>query len=156
MAPGVIAMPRARSAWILAVLTVAVSIVATLDTSRAQSGYSTYSVRGVYRISYVGLSVPEGLPESGIGIFVADGLGHIVGTEVINMPGRFCNDVKVIGTYSVDASGLGTMSADFTSPITGCSGSFSLALVVSEGGNLVKGVSTSSRFVVLSEEWRRD
>ena len=149
-------MLRARNAWILAVLTVAVSIVATLDTSRAQSGYSNYSVRGVYRIAYSGINLPEGLPESGIGIFVADGLGNLTGTEVLNMPGLFCPDVKMTATYSIDAQGFGTMSAQFTSPTAGCSGSFTSSLLVHDGGNLIRAVSNSTRFVVLSEEWRRE
>jgi hypothetical protein len=149
-------MPRARNAWILAVLIVVVSIVATLDTSRGQSGYSNYSLQGVYRVTYTGINLPEGLPESGIGIFVADGLGHITGTEVLNLPGLFCPDVKMTATYSIEANGFGTMSAAFTSPITGCSGSFSSSLLVHEGGNLVTAVSSSPRFVVVSEVWRRE
>jgi len=149
-------MPRARNAWILAVLIVVVSIVAALDTSRGQSGYSNYSLRGVYRMTYTGINLPEGLPESGIGIFVADGVGHITGTEVLNMPGLSCPDVKLTATYSIDATGLGTMSAEFTSPIAGCSGNFTSSLLVHEGGHLITAVSNSTRFVVLSEVWRRD
>jgi hypothetical protein len=151
-------MPRARNAWILAVLIVVVSI--TLDTtrgqSRGQSGYSNHSLRGVYRVTYTGINLPEGLPEAGIGIFVADGSGNITGTEVLNFPGQLCPDVKITATYSIDASGFGTMSAEFTSPTTGCSGNFSSSLLLHEGGNLVTAVSRSTRFVVLSEVWRRD
>jgi hypothetical protein len=149
-------MPRPRTAWILAVLIVVVSTVATLDTSRGQSGYSTYSLRGVYRVTYSGINLPEGLPESGIGVFVADGAGRITGTEVLNFPGVFCPDVKVTATYSIDGNGLGTMSAEFTSPITGCSGNFTSSLLVHDGGNSVTAVSNSTRFVTLSEVWRRE
>jgi hypothetical protein len=149
-------MSSARNAWILAMLIVVVSIVATLDTSRGQSGYSNYSVRGVYRVTYTGINLPEGLPESGIGIFVADGVGNITGTEVLNLPGLLCLDVKLTAAYSIDANGTGTLSAQFTSPITGCSGNYTSSLLVHEGGNLITAVSNSTRFVVLSEVWRRD
>ena len=149
-------MPRARNAWILAVLIVVVSIVASLDTSRGQFGYSTYSVHGVYRITYTGINLPEGLPESGIGIFVADGVGNITGNTVLNLPGLFCPDVKLTATYSIDGNGFGRMSAEFMSPITGCSGNFTSSLLVHEGGNLITAVSNSTRFVVLSEVWRRE
>jgi hypothetical protein len=87
---------------------------------------------------------------------VADGFGHITGTEVLNFPGLFCPDVKLTATYAIDASGFGTMSAEFASPITGCSGKFSSSLLVHEDGNLITAVSNSTRFVVLSEVWRRD
>jgi hypothetical protein len=151
-------MPRARNAWMLVLLIVVASI--TLDTtrgqSRGQSGYSNQSLRGVYRVTYTGINLPEGAPESGIGIFVADGFGQITGTEVLNMPGLFCPDVKLTATYSIDASGFGTMSAQFASPIAGCSGTFSSSLLLHENGALVTAVSTSTRFVVLSEVWRRD
>ena len=69
-------MPRARNAWILAALVVVVTIAVPLDTSRGQSGYSNYSLRGVYRATYSGINLPEGLPESGISVYVADGLGN--------------------------------------------------------------------------------
>jgi hypothetical protein len=149
-------MPRARNAWILAALIVAVSIVVTLDTSRGQSGFSNYSLRGVYRVAYTGINLPEGLPESGIGIFVADGFGQITGTEVLNMPGLLCRDVKVTATYSIGSNGLGSLAAEFTSPVAGCSGDFTSSLLVHEGGSLVTSVSNSTRFVTLSEIWRRD
>jgi hypothetical protein len=156
-------MPRARHAWIL-VLIVAVSIVATRDTLRGQarglnhdqSGYSNYSLRGVYRATYTGINLPEGLPESGISVYVADGFGNITGTKVLNLPDVFCPDVKQTATYSVDANGFGRMSSQYTSPTPGCSGSYTSSFLLHDGGKLLTGVSNSPRFVVLSEVWRRD
>ena len=149
-------MTRARNVCVLAVLAVIVTIVATMDTGRAASGYSTYSVRGTYRVTYTGLNLPSMIPESGIGIFVADGTGHITGTEILNVGGLLCTDVKVNGTYSVDVNGFGTMTATYTSAQPGCSGEFTIALLVHEGGTLVKALAAGPGFVTLHEDWRRD
>ena len=97
-------MTRAWNACVLTVLAVIVTIVATMDTGRAAAGYSTYSIRGTYRITYTGLSLPSMVPESGIGVFVADGTGHLTGTEVVNAGGLLCPNVAVTGAYTVDVS----------------------------------------------------
>lgn len=149
-------MTRARNACVLAAIAVVVTIVATMDTGRAASGYSTYSVRGTYRIAYTGVNLPSLVPESGIGIFVADGTGGIAGTETLNISGLICTNVALTGTYSVDPNGMGTMSATFTSPVPGCSGDFTIHLIVHDGGNLVRAVGGGPGFVTLFEEWRRD
>ena len=149
-------MTRALNACVLAVLAVIVTIVATMDTGRAAVGYSTYSIRGTYRITYTGLSLPSMVPESGIGVFVADGTGGLTGTEVVNAGGRLCPNVAVTGTYTVDGNGLGSLTAAFTSPTPGCSGNFTLALLVLDGGDTVKGLATGSGFITLSEDWKRE
>jgi hypothetical protein len=149
-------MTRVRNACVLAVIAVIVTIVATMDTGGATSGYSAYSIRGTYRITFTGLSLPSMSPESGVGVFVADGTGHITGTEVLNSGGKVCPDVTVTATYTVNVIGIGTLSADFTSPTPGCSGHFNSSLLVLDGGNVVKSVGTDPGFVTLSEEWRRE
>src|ERR1051326_8217799 len=98
-------MTNARNAWLLTVLAVVVIIAATMDTGRAATGYSIYSIRGTYRITFTGLSVPELTPESGIGVLVADGTGGIVGTESFNLAGHVCTNVAITGTYSVGTNG---------------------------------------------------
>ena len=149
-------MTTSRNAWALAVLAAVVTIVATMDTGRAAITYSDYDIRGVYRITFTGLSVPDLSPESGIGVLVADGLGGITGTEAFNLGGHVCTNVAIAGTYSVGANGMGTMSADFTSPAPGCSGHFDLGLLVLKGGDIVKAFGAGSGFVTLSEDWFRE
>jgi hypothetical protein len=149
-------MTRARNAWILAVLAVVVIVAVTMDTGRASTGYSNFSLRGTYRVAYAGISVAAGKPESGVGVFVADGTGGISGVESYNGGGQLCQDVAVNGTYDVQPNGMGTMTATFSSPVPGCSGEFSLGFVVLKGGDLVKAFGAGSGFVTLSEDWFRD
>lgn len=147
-------MTRVRNASVLAVLAVVVTIVGTMDTSRASVVHSQFSIHGTYRLTYTGLHIPSFAPESGVGIFVADGTGNIAGTEVFNVGGRVCN-VTVTATYTVNGNGTGTLSGNFTSPTPGCSGQFNSSLLIYEGGDAVKAVSIDPGFVTLSEEWRR-
>ena len=45
------------------------------DTGRAAPIYSTYNILGTYRVAFTGVSLSTGTPESGVGVFVADGKG---------------------------------------------------------------------------------
>jgi hypothetical protein len=149
-------MKRIRSAGSLVALIVAVVTVAVMDTSSARPGFSLESIRGTYRLTFTGLMLPSLRPESGLGIFVADGHGRITGTEVFNSDGHLCPDVVVTATYTVDPNGTGALSADFTSPTPGCSGHFNSRLLILDGGHLIRAVGTDPGFVTISEEWRRE
>jgi hypothetical protein len=149
-------MTRARNVCVLAILAVVAIVAATRDTGRASTGYSNFSVRGTYRVTFTGVSLATGKPESGVGVFVADGTGGITGVESYNGGGRLCQDVAVNGTYDVQPNGMGTKTATFSSPVPGCSGDFSLGFVVLKGGDLVKAFAAGSGFVTLSEDWFRD
>jgi hypothetical protein len=116
--------------------------------------YSKFSLLGIYRVSFTVFSAASGKLESGVGIFVADGNGSISGTETFNTGTTVCN-VSVTGTYTVNQNGTGTLNATFTSPAAGCSGTFNSSLLLYDGGDLVRTVSTDSGFVTISEEWRR-
>jgi hypothetical protein len=129
--------------------------LAARDTSSAPSGFSAYSIRGTYRVTFSGILLSSGQLESGIGIFIADGSGHISGTEVFSGGGKVCRDVAVTGTYTVGGNGIGAFSADFTSLSAGCSGHFNSALLLVDGGDVIHSVSTDTDFVTVAEEWRR-
>jgi hypothetical protein len=134
------------------------SVLGLPDTGGAATDFTTYSLRGTYRVIFTGFSVTSGRLESGLGFFVADGLGHLTGTETFNRgtgtATAVCN-VTVTGTYAINANGTGTLRASFTSPTPGCSGEFTSALMLFEGSDLVRAVSTDPGFVTVSEEWRR-
>jgi hypothetical protein len=149
-------MTKVRNVCLLALLGLALVVVVTMDTSSARSGFSLDSIRGTYRLTFTGLILPSLRPESGLGIFVADGNGRITGTEVFNTDGHLCPDVVVSATYTVNPNGTGTLSADFASSSPPCSGHFNSSLLILDGGNLVRAVSTDPGFVTISEEWRRD
>lgn len=149
-------MTNARNAWVLAGLAVVVIIAATMDTGRAAPIYSTFNILGTYRVAFTGVSLSTGTPESGIGVFVADGKGGITGIESFNNGGQVCTNVAVKGTYTVDGNGMGTMSATYSSPVPGCSGDFDLGLLVVDGGKIVKAFAAGSGFITLSEDWFRE
>jgi hypothetical protein len=148
-------MAKRSNLCLLIMLCAAVLVLATMETGNARSGFSVASIRGVYRLTFSGLILPGLRPESGLGIFVADGQGNITGTEVFNTDGHLCPDVTVTATYTVNPNGTGTVSADFASPTAGCSGHFDNALLLLDGGRVVKALGTGPGFVTISEEWRR-
>ena len=149
---------RGCGVFLVIAMVLGVSILAGLGTSSAGTEFTSYSLRGTYRVTFSGFSVTSGRLESGIGIFVADGLGHITGTEVFNRgtgtATAVCN-VTVAGTYSINPNGTGTLQATFTSPTPGCSGEFKSALMLYDGSDLVRSISTDPSFVTVNEEWRR-
>jgi hypothetical protein len=146
---------KMRNRWALVLLTAGVVTLSTMDPSSARSDGPLGSIRGTYRLTFTGIILASGLPESGVGVFVADGQGRLTGTEVFNAAGHLCPNVAITATYTVDDNGLGTLAAEFSSETPGCSGSFRSSLVVLDGGNLVRAVSTEPGFVTIAEEWRR-
>jgi len=141
-----------RSSVIFAVVVGMISIAAR-DTTNA--AYAPYNLHGTYRITFTGFVPSTGRLESGFGIFVLDGTGHISGTEVFNAGGTVCRNVAVTGTYTLGTNGIGDVSADFSSSAAGCSGHFNSSLLVLDGGDLIRAISTDPNFVTISEEWRR-
>jgi len=148
-------MKKVRGTSIIVGVALGVLMLGARDTSSAPPGYSAYNVQGTYRVTFSGILLATGRIESGIGIFTADGAGHLTGTEVFNAGGTVCRDVAITGTYSVGANGIGALSADFSGPTPGCSGHFNSALLVLDGGDVVHASSTDPDFVTIAEEWRR-
>lgn len=144
---------KIRHWCVLVLLTVGVVTVFTTDTGIARS--EPPLIKGTYGITFTGIVLPSGTLESGIGIFVADGQGRLTGTEVFNFGGLVCANVAVTATYTVGGNGIGALVAHVASETPGCAGSFRSSLLVLDGGNLVRAISTGADFVTISEEWRR-
>jgi hypothetical protein len=145
-------MKTLRSAAVTAVV-VGLLLGAALEARSESAPYSNFSLRGVYHLTFTGVSPTSGKVESGVGIFVADGTGKLTGTEVVNR-GTVCN-VSITATYAINPNGTGTLNASYTGTTPGCSGTFNSALLLSDGGAVVRAISTDAEFVTLSEEWRR-
>ena len=147
-------MGKLRGPYVLMAVVLGMIVGAAPGAARAQTVHSNYNLLGTYRISFIVFSAASGKLESGVGILVADGLGRITGTEVFNTGTTVCN-VTVSGTYFINPNGTGTLSASFTSPAPGCTGTFNSSLLLYNGGSLVKSISTDPLFVTVSEEWVR-
>jgi hypothetical protein len=147
-------MPKMlRSSVIVAMAVGIIALAAARDTTSAS--YAPYNLHGTYRLTFTGFVPSVGRLQSGIGIFVLDGTGHLSGTEVFTAGATVCRNVAVAGTYTLGTNGIGDLSADLTSPTAGCSGHFNTSLLVLDGGDLVRAISTDPNFVTISEEWRR-
>ena len=147
-------MTKMRSgSSVIVAMVLGIVVLGARDTSNAS--YSTYNLHGIYRVTFSGFVPSTGRLQSGVGIFVADGTGHLAGTEVFNNGGTACRNVAVTGTYTVAGNGIGEVSADFTSSVAGCSGHFNSTLLLLDGADLIRVVSTDGNFVTISEEWRR-
>lgn len=148
-------MTKMRSGSVIVATVLGIIALVARDTSSASFIYATYNLHGTYRLTFTGFVPSSGRLQSGVGIFVADGVGNLSGTEVFNTGGTVCRNVVVTGTYALGGNGIGELSADFTSSAPGCSGHFNSSLLVLDGGDLVRAVSTDPSFVTISEEWRR-
>jgi hypothetical protein len=145
-------MRTLRSTAVMAVV-VGLLLGTALEAGSEPAPYSIFSLRGTYHLTFTGVSVTTGQLQTGIGIFVADGTGKLTGTEVVNR-GIVCN-LSVTATYAINPNGTGTLNATFTGATPGCSGTFNSALLLSEGGAVVRAISTDPDFVTFTEEWRR-
>jgi hypothetical protein len=155
---------RRERTWLSAVLflsrtAVAIMIVLPLlaGVTEAGSGFSNASLNGTYAFRTSGDSLftsPDEVTSTpvflaAVGIFQFDGLGRLTGSVAVNATrsrstpsGKYggayssqihCN-AKMVGTYTVDPLGTGTMTINFTpergSPTCGAStGLFDIVLV---------------------------
>jgi hypothetical protein len=141
--PRVRQRPRRRT-WISAVLflsriAVAITMVLPLaaGVSGAGSGFSNASLKGTYAFRTSGDSLftsPDEVTSTpvflaAVGLFQFDGLGRLTGSVAVNATrsrstpsGKYgaayssqihCN-AKMVGTYTVDLLGTGTMTINFT------------------------------------------
>jgi hypothetical protein len=142
-----------RSATVIAAIVLGILVLVARDTSNA--AFFPYTLNGIYRLSFTGFVPSTGRLQSGVGIFISDGLGHITGTETFNDGALVCRNVLVTATYTMGGNGIGQLSADYTLATPGCSGHFESTLLLLDGGDVVRAVSSSTTFVTVSEEWRR-
>lgn len=120
----------------------------------AQKGFSPASIKGSYGSIFSGkIAIGGGLePFDGVGVFIADGKGNLIGHETYNLNGATCS-ATVQGTYTVAPDGSGTNSITFTSSAPGCaSGTYAQSLVVAESGRLALLANTNSDLI--TEQWR--
>ena len=138
-----------------AIFAMVVGIIAIGARDMTSASYAPYNLHGTYRLTFTGFVPSSGRLQSGVGIFVLDGTGHLSGTEVFNAGGTVCRNVVVTGTYTLANNGIGDVSVDFSSSAAGCSGHLNSSLLVLDGGDLIRAISTDANFVTISEEWRR-
>jgi hypothetical protein len=122
-----------------------------------QHGSPLWLLNGSYAAIFSGwLITNDGQqPFAGTGIVIADGDGHLTGTETVNLSGVAC-DYKLSGTYTIAGDGTGTDALSFTNGSPGgCqSGSFTQSLVVAGDGDLVL-LSNTNFPDVATEHWYR-
>ncbi len=152
-----------RFLWAASVLAalaigVAVSGGGGMSAARAERVFSTASIRGSYATSYcVALPNASGPTQflSGTGVFQADGSGNLTGQETTNTNGEVCSGT-MIGTYTVNPNGTGTVSVTFTATTQGCTNvSFQQSLVILDSGRIVRVADTMPTEVTIFEEWQK-
>jgi hypothetical protein len=120
----------------------------------AASGFSDADVNGRYGFSLSGYFVMGKVPVwlVGTGQLVADGRGHLTGSESFSLLGTQCAGILEGGTYKIHPDGTGTVSATYT-PTTGPCGSeaVGLSLVLYKGGSGLKFYSTSEVAVTFGD-----
>ena len=156
-------VPRKPRTWIdtmhypsLPVVAIAMVLLLPMGVSRAETSFSNASLNGTYAFRTSGDSLftsPDEVTSTpvflaAVGLFQFDGLGRLTGSVAVNATrsrstpsGKYggayssqihCN-AKMVGTYTVDTAGTGTMTINF-SP---------------EGGSTTCGASTGLFDIVL-------
>lgn len=128
--------------------------------AKAEQSFTVASIQGSYAVFFVvarpGPTTVDFM--SGTGVFHADGDGNLTGTESYNATadGSYsCIDVVVTGTYSVNPDGRGTTDLTLSSPDPRCATSFSQAIVVARGGDVVKVANIQPGTALISGQWTR-
>lgn len=88
----------------------------TVHLTRAQVGASVSSLKGAYVLSERGTAGSAGETTlAGLGLVNLDGMGGVSGWETVRFAGGSLT-TKFVGTYSIDAGGVGTMNIIHTLP----------------------------------------
>jgi hypothetical protein len=128
----------------------------------AQSGYSNSSLSGTYGVSVSGadnsIFFSQGRDYSGVGTIQFDGDGKISGgtltliTVLSSTTSTSC-PFTLTGTYSIQSTGLGTATVNFSSTAFHCAPSPSIRLnlaAAQQGASLLFSSSDGPKLVVLS------
>lgn len=125
-------------------------------SAAAARPYTVKNLRGSYAGAFSGTIFTGGggtLLIGGTGVFVADGKGNLSGHESFNLSGTPCN-ATVVGTYTINPDGSGTLSATFTTTDPGCeSGTYTQSLALGDAGRVVV-LSNSNPGQVINEQWQ--
>jgi hypothetical protein len=124
-------------AWLTSAIAINIVSIVNVGSAYAASSFSTASLEGSYTFRTGGESLftaPAEVTSSpvylaAVGVFVFDGAGRLKGTVAVSATrsrsapsGKYgamyssqieC-DAKMVGTYTVDADGTGTMTINFT------------------------------------------
>lgn len=130
------------------------------SSGHAQTDFTVASIKGSYGFSF-SVAIPGQTSVAfvgGTGVYNADGSGHLSGTESYNSTtnsGHSCIGVAISGTYTVNPDGTGTDTINLSSSDPQCSGSFQQALVIAQGGNVVKATNIQPGAVLIAGQWTR-
>ena len=128
--------------------------------ANAQTGFTLASIKGRYGFSF-SVAIPGATSVDfvgGTGVYDVDGAGHLSGTESYNSTtdgSHSCINVSISGTYTVNPDGTGTDTINLSSSDPQCSGSFEQALVIAQGGNVVKATNLQTGVILIAGEWTR-
>ncbi|HLH76176.1 MAG TPA: hypothetical protein VKV28_05140 [Candidatus Binataceae bacterium] len=131
------------------------------SNSSAQSVYNNASLKGSYALSFavaVGSSNGSISYTGGNGVMVADGNGNLSGSEsYTDTEGDVCSNLALSGTYTINPNGTGLAVFKYgtNNSDANCQGSLTQALVIAQGGELVKTSNLNANVAQLSGEWTR-
>jgi hypothetical protein len=101
---------------------------------------SVATLRGGFGFTFTGTAhTPDGpSPRAGIGRFVIDGEGNLVGTNTTNADGIVLRRT-LVGTYTVEADCTGSVAITFTDPL---GGQATFDVVIDDDGKEFRTVTT--------------
>jgi hypothetical protein len=144
-----------------ALISLGLLMAACSSSSSAQPAYSNASLKGSFALSFA-VAVGSGNGSisytGGNGVMVADGNGNLSGTEsYTDTEGDVCSNLALSGTYTInpDGSGLAVFKYGTNSSDSNCQGSLNQALVIAQGGSLVKTSNLNTNVAQLSGDWIR-
>jgi len=144
---------RVPLAAALVALMAAPAAAATNGDTAAQQDFSVATLHGFYAGRFSG-EVDIGkawVPILGIGVFVADGSGHLSGHETYMVGTEVCT-ATITGTYAVASDGTGSDAITYKAE-PGCEGgSYTQSLAIGHHGELVLLINTNAGNRI-EEEW---